>query len=226
MIQLYIKTHNITGLKYFGKTTKDPYKYLGSGKYWRAHLQKHGKDISTEVLGSFDDVQEASVVALRFSKEQNIVRSALWANMIVENALDGQPPGNKRGPISEAHRVKISATSKKRWTDPAYKERLQQSHKEAWSEERRLKHQNWLAIHWTDDRKKHQRETLRGRKSPLAGLPGKKKAEGHGARVSAALTGVPKIRCCRLHDRREMSVGEFTKWVNRVPSSNIHSKLP
>lgn len=24
---LYIKTHNQTGLKYFGKTTKDPFKY-------------------------------------------------------------------------------------------------------------------------------------------------------------------------------------------------------
>lgn len=41
MIHLYIKTHNTTGLKYFGKTTKDPYKYLGSGKHWRAHLKIH-----------------------------------------------------------------------------------------------------------------------------------------------------------------------------------------
>ena len=32
---LYIKQHNITKLKYFGKTVrKDPIKYKGSGTYW------------------------------------------------------------------------------------------------------------------------------------------------------------------------------------------------
>lgn len=37
---LYIKTHNKTGLKYFGKTTSnDPYKYKGSGSYWLDHLK-------------------------------------------------------------------------------------------------------------------------------------------------------------------------------------------
>ena len=33
---LYVKQHNKTGLKYFGKTTKkDPLKYKGSGLYWK-----------------------------------------------------------------------------------------------------------------------------------------------------------------------------------------------
>jgi len=42
---LYIKKHSITGLKYFGKTTEsDPYKYLGSGTYWKKHYKKHGKE--------------------------------------------------------------------------------------------------------------------------------------------------------------------------------------
>jgi len=31
---LYIKKHNETGLKYFGKTTQDPYTYQGSGTDW------------------------------------------------------------------------------------------------------------------------------------------------------------------------------------------------
>jgi hypothetical protein len=53
---LYIKTHNITGLKYFGKTTKkDPYSYIGSGEYWLSHLKIHGKNISTEIIGFFED---------------------------------------------------------------------------------------------------------------------------------------------------------------------------
>ena len=41
MIYLYIKTHNVTGLKYLGKTTQDPYKYKGSGKRWTNHINKH-----------------------------------------------------------------------------------------------------------------------------------------------------------------------------------------
>jgi hypothetical protein len=42
---LYIKQHSITGLKYFGKTTKsNPYKYNGSGKYWIRHINKNGKE--------------------------------------------------------------------------------------------------------------------------------------------------------------------------------------
>ena len=44
---LYIKTHNITGLKYFGKTTGDPYTYFGSGTKWLNHLNVYGKDVTT-----------------------------------------------------------------------------------------------------------------------------------------------------------------------------------
>jgi hypothetical protein len=40
---LYIKTHSVTGLKYFGKTTKDPFRYKGSGVYWVRHLKVHRK---------------------------------------------------------------------------------------------------------------------------------------------------------------------------------------
>ena len=69
---LYIKTHNITGLKYFGKTTNDPITYRGSGKYWQAHLKKHGNDVTTEVLGYYTDKEECSKIALEFSINNNI----------------------------------------------------------------------------------------------------------------------------------------------------------
>ena len=39
IIYLYLKQHNITGLKYFGKTEQNPYKYKGSGIYWLRHLK-------------------------------------------------------------------------------------------------------------------------------------------------------------------------------------------
>jgi hypothetical protein len=43
---LYIKQHNLTKLKYFGKTiNKDPVKYKGSGKHWTRHINKYGNDV-------------------------------------------------------------------------------------------------------------------------------------------------------------------------------------
>jgi hypothetical protein len=86
---LYVKTHNITNLKYFGKTTaKDPYSYKGSGKYWTRHINKHGYDVSTEIIGYYNDEQECMNIALQFSNDNNIVKSSEWANL-KEETLDG-----------------------------------------------------------------------------------------------------------------------------------------
>ncbi|NBP02041.1 MAG: hypothetical protein EBU90_18305 [Proteobacteria bacterium] len=88
-IHLYIKTHNKTGLKYFGKTvSKDPYKYKGSGVYWNKHLEKHGNDVSTEIIASFLDKNECKLFAKEFSIKNNIVESLEWANLKIEE-LDG-----------------------------------------------------------------------------------------------------------------------------------------
>ena len=117
---LYVKTHNITGLKYFGKTTQpDPYTYTGSGDYWLDHLKIHGKDISTEIIGFFEDKEECVSVALRFSHEHNIVGALnesgkkIWANHVVENGLDGGYTGRTNyGPHSEESKQKISLAKK------------------------------------------------------------------------------------------------------------------
>lgn len=86
---LYVKIHNKTGLKYFGKTTaNDPYKYKGSGTRWNNHLKVHGKDISTEIIGYYTDKEECLRVAIKFSIENNIVESDDWANL-KEERLDG-----------------------------------------------------------------------------------------------------------------------------------------
>ena len=88
---LYVKTHNKTGLKYFGKTTKvDPFKYKGSGTRWLRHLKAHGNDVSTEIVGVFDDETWCSLYAIEFSVANNIVESAEWANLTVETGVDGQ----------------------------------------------------------------------------------------------------------------------------------------
>lgn len=93
---LYVKTHNKTGLKYFGKTTKsNPEKYIGSGKYWLDHIKVHGNDVSTEIIGYYTDKDECVAAALNFSITNNIVTAVnkdnkkIWANQINENGLDG-----------------------------------------------------------------------------------------------------------------------------------------
>lgn len=110
MITLYVKTHRQTGLKYFGKTTRDdPYRYKGSGTYWKLHIKKHGYDVETEIVGAFENIDEAVEFALRFSKENNIVESEKWANLQEENGLDGVLCGNV---ITDETRKKMSMVSK------------------------------------------------------------------------------------------------------------------
>ena len=58
-IYLYVKTHQKTGLKYLGMTTKfDPHKYKGSGKLWKQHLKEYGNSYTTEILLGTTDKEE------------------------------------------------------------------------------------------------------------------------------------------------------------------------
>lgn len=77
------------GLKYFGKTTRDPFKYNGSGKYWKRHLKKHGQDVETKVIGYYTSLEECRTVASKFSIDNDIVNSNEWANLKLENGTDG-----------------------------------------------------------------------------------------------------------------------------------------
>lgn len=89
IIYLYIKTHNKTGLKYFGKTiSTNPEKYHGSGTYWKRHIEKHGYDVTTEIFGEYKDEESAKDAAIQFSIENSIVESNAWANLKLET-LDG-----------------------------------------------------------------------------------------------------------------------------------------
>lgn len=72
---LYIKQHNITKLKYFGKTICNPMFYFGSGLRWKRHLKKHGTDISTIWCKLFFTLEEINSYAIDFSITNNIVES-------------------------------------------------------------------------------------------------------------------------------------------------------
>lgn len=112
---LYIKTHNKTGLKYFGKTSNDPYDYRGSGKHWLAHIKKHGNDVSTEILGYYTIKEECQQIAEEFSIKNNIIESKEWANLILENGLDGGNTNRANyAPHSEETKRKLSESNKGR----------------------------------------------------------------------------------------------------------------
>lgn len=110
---LYIKTHNDTGLKYFGKTTKDdPCAYKGSGKHWLAHIKKHGNKVMTEILGYYENKEDCMSAAELFSTENNIVESLEWANIIAENGLDGGHIEREYNPMSDETKQKLSEAMK------------------------------------------------------------------------------------------------------------------
>lgn len=106
---LYVKKHIVTGLKYFGKTTRDPIKYRGSGKRWVNHLNVYGNNVKTIWSRLFVDKNELVEFALNFSTENNIVESDEWANLMPENGLDGgSPKGTNKGrPCSEQARKNL-----------------------------------------------------------------------------------------------------------------------
>jgi hypothetical protein len=122
-IYLYVKTHNITGLKYLGKTNRcDPHNYLGSGIYWRAHLKSHGNNYSTEILKECQTQEEVKYWGTYYSNLWDIVNSKgpdgrkLWANLRPEHGAGGSLPGKDSYRFGKKHspesRKKISKATK------------------------------------------------------------------------------------------------------------------
>lgn len=131
---LYIKEHSVTGLRYFGKTTKNnALKYSGSGKHWKRHIKKHGKQYVKTIWISepFYEQNELTEFAIFFSDFFNIVESDKWSNLIVENGLDGAPkgvfvaglPGQKNpmygkiGELNPFFNKKHTIEQKKKWSE-------------------------------------------------------------------------------------------------------------
>jgi hypothetical protein len=112
---LYIKQHSITKKKYYGKTTRDPYEYNGSGSYWVDHINKHGKEhiVTLWVSELYYDTSIVEV-ALKFSSDNDIVNSKEWANMEPENGLNGGTSGAKHTEEQNAAKS-VRQTGKKRF---------------------------------------------------------------------------------------------------------------
>ena len=103
-VHLYVKTHNVTGLKYFGRTAENPETYLGSGAYWRSHLAEYGDNVTTEVVGTYVDEAQLRAACDSFSTENDIVNSVELANLIPESGMPGEgwKPGHDYSDAVEA----------------------------------------------------------------------------------------------------------------------------
>lgn len=111
-IYLYLKTHNKTGLKYLGKTVQNPHEYRGSGLVWNRHLDKHGDDVTTEILFKTKEMKEFKEVALEYSKKWNIVESKEFANLIPEYGTGGDTSMCFTDQTKEKIRTSLAKTRK------------------------------------------------------------------------------------------------------------------
>lgn len=110
MYYLYIKKHNLTGLRYLGYTSKKNYHtYPGSGHYWRRHLGAHGYDYTTTVLLATESKEEIKETGRFFSNLFNIVESKSWANLKPEEGMGGTHT------VSEEQKKKQSKKMKGRY---------------------------------------------------------------------------------------------------------------
>lgn len=152
MIYLYKKTHKVTGLKYLGKTSRsDPYSYPGSGKRWRAHLDKHGYNFDTEILLESNDPAKIKEAGLHYSKLWNIVDDLTWANLKPESGDGGTFKH------TEEAKQKISEASKKRGNGRQGK-KYEEILKDPVSVKRR--HSQWMLENNPYRGKNHSEETI------------------------------------------------------------------
>jgi hypothetical protein len=200
-------------------------KYFSSSKIVKEKIKEcayHGS-----ILKTFDNQIDA------YNYEQNLIFDELSNPYMLNIRCYKERQGF--GILSKMAKQKISETSKQRWSCPEYKERLSAIHKERWdsNDQRKIDQINRLK---GKERPEHSK-TMSGRtlseeqKQKLR----KPKHPGHGARVSAALTGVPKTEdhkqklrkpkplvVCRISDRREMALGNFMNW--NKSQTNKHLK--
>lgn len=179
-IYLYIKTHSKTGFKYLGKTTKDPYNYLGSGVDWKLHLKEHGKEHTTEVLRECKSNKELNEWGRYYSDLWDVANNLDWANRIPETGggsnhtqerkelFRQQQLGREKPPRTEEHKQALSDSlkgkSKPRSTE--HQKALTKSIKDNWAnnDERRSK---TAAVGKSNLGRKHSPETLEKKRQAM-----------------------------------------------------------
>lgn len=139
MIYLYVKTHNITGLKYLGKTIQDPFKYKGSGKYWTRHIKKYGNNVTTEIIFQTEDKELFRKKAIFYSEYFCIVENKNWAKISREEGQGGNTNNydKHRGKGSRPNAKGKTGPKGKKQT-PEHSEKIGKSVSEYWKNNKRI----------------------------------------------------------------------------------------
>lgn len=143
---LYVKTHEITGLKYLGQTKSNPYEYEGSGITWVQHLKEHGKFIKTEIIKECNTKQELKYWGKYYSKLWNVVESNEWANRVIEAGGGGWWLYGEKNPQKRLEVRQKTSLGVKRY--------LAENPTAGWTLEKRKKHSDWNRNYWTEERRK------------------------------------------------------------------------
>ena len=85
MQTLYHHTHNVTGKKYLGQTTRDLNVYKGSSVEWLEHLEQYGDDYSTEILFESSDKEKFKEVCQHYSEKLDVVKNNEYFNKVAEH---------------------------------------------------------------------------------------------------------------------------------------------
>lgn len=191
--------HNVTGLKYFCKTTilDRVCRYKGSGVAWLEHLRQHGFNIKVGVLGFYTDEQRCLNAAKTFSNDNNIVNSDNWANLIPETGRNGGCMSGKSNPffgrkhkpesIEMARQKKIGKSiNKGAYRSPEHRAKISQS--------------------------------LKGRKNPVASatLTGRKLSEEHIKKIVEAAKG----RVVSDETREKIRQASLAQWAKVREAKN------
>jgi hypothetical protein len=208
---LYLKVHNTTGLKYFGKTVRNPYDYFGSGIRWNRHLKKHGYDITTVWTKLFINSEELRDYAIKFSHDNNIVESKEYANLMIEDGFTGGDTG-----ITEEGRKIISEQSKNRRHSEQTKQKIREKRAEQIDPRLGKKH--------SDETKQKIKEKRKNQIMPT----GKKMSDETRAKIftkerSNKISMANKGRKFSEEHRKKLSEAANSRHVNAKRDSNVAS---
>ena len=232
---LYIKRHKVTGLLYFGKTTKDPISYNGSGVHWIRHCKKHGEDqIETLWYCLFTEPETLTDFALSFSIQEDIVNSKSWANMLLETGLDGM--GSPGRIVSESTKEKISkANSGKKFSAEINAKKGRKGEKNGMFGVRRFGESSPHYGHKHSDEAK-AKISEKAKNRPRLTCPHCQKecvvsnAKRHHFDNCSLNPNLDKEqylirkmsgRVCRLSDRKEMDAGNWAIYLRKVSNHSI-----
>lgn len=189
---LLVMEHNITGLKYFCKTTiiDRVHRYKGSGVAWIKHLREHGFNVKVGMLGFYVEEQRCLDAAKKFSADNNIVDSQEWANLIPETGRNGGCLSGERNPFfGRKHKPESIESARQKKLGKSINKGAYQS------PEKRAKIS----------------ASLKGRKNPAVSkaLTGRKLSDSHRENVIKALKG----RTVSNETREKIRQASLAQWA-------------